>query len=69
MTIRERLELNEKEYLSKYAALSMNSKGRDKEEDDRHVVIKVKAMLNGISSITNTYKVTLQKDVKHWIEI
>lgn len=43
--------------------------GRDKEEDDRHVVIKVKAMLNGISSITNTYKVTLQKDVKHWIEI
>lgn len=33
MTIREGLELNEKEYLSKYAALSMNSKGRDKEED------------------------------------
>lgn len=33
MTIRERIELNEKECLSKYAALSMNSKGRDKEED------------------------------------
>lgn len=43
--------------------------GRDKEEDDKYVIIKVKAVLNGISSITNTYKVRLQKDVKHWIEI
>ena len=43
--------------------------GRDKEEDDKYVVVKVKAVLNGISSITNTYKIRLQKDVKHWIEI
>ncbi len=42
---------------------------RDKEEDDKYIVIKVKAVLNGISSATNTYKVRLQKDVKHWIEI
>lgn len=32
MTIRESLEQREREYLSKYAALSANSKGRDKEE-------------------------------------
>ena len=32
MTIRESLELREKEYLSPYASLSMNSKGRLKEE-------------------------------------
>ena len=32
MTIREKTELFEKEYLSPYAALSMESKGRDKEE-------------------------------------
>lgn len=43
--------------------------GRDREEADKYVVIKVKAVLNGISSATNTYKVRLQKDVKHWIEI
>lgn len=43
--------------------------GRDKEEKDRTVVVKVKAVLNGISSVTNTYKITLQKDIKHWIEI
>ena len=43
--------------------------GRDKEEDDKYVVVKVKAMLNGVSSVTNTYKVRLQKDIKHWIEI
>ena len=43
--------------------------GRGKEEEDKIVVIKVKAMLNGASSSTNTYKVRLQKDVKHWIEI
>lgn len=34
MTIRESLELREKEYLSKYAALSCNSKGRDKDEPE-----------------------------------
>lgn len=33
MTIRERIELQEKEYLSPYACLSMNSKGRDREEE------------------------------------
>lgn len=33
MTIRENLERYEKEYLSPYAALSMNSKGRLKEEE------------------------------------
>lgn len=33
MTIREQLELWEKEYLSPYATLSMNSKGREREED------------------------------------
>ena len=32
MTIRESLEMREKEYLSQYAALSINSKGRDKDE-------------------------------------
>lgn len=43
--------------------------GRDKEEDDRIVVVKLKAILNGVSSVTNTFKIKLQKDVKHWIEI
>lgn len=43
--------------------------GRGKEEQDRIVVVKVMAMLNGASSDTNTYKITLQKDIKHWIEI
>ncbi len=33
MTIRERIELQEKNYLSPYACLSMNSKGRDREEE------------------------------------
>lgn len=33
MSIREKIELWEKEYLSPFASLSMNSKGRDKEED------------------------------------
>ena len=33
MTIREQLELWEKEYLSPYAALSMHSKGREREEE------------------------------------
>ena len=40
-----------------------------KDFDHKYVVVKVKAVLNGISSITNTYKIRLQKDVKHWIEI
>lgn len=43
--------------------------GRGKVEDDRYVVVKVKAILNGVSSATNTYKIRLQKDVAHWIEI
>ena len=43
--------------------------GRGKEEDDRFVVVKIKSVLNGVSSATNTYRVRLQKDVKHWIEI
>ncbi|MCQ2539779.1 MAG: deoxyguanosinetriphosphate triphosphohydrolase [Acetatifactor sp.] len=34
MTIRENLELREKEYLSPYASLSMNSKGRVKPEEE-----------------------------------
>ena len=33
MTIRENLEQREKEYLSPYATLSMNSRGRDREEE------------------------------------
>lgn len=33
MTIRERIEQQEKDYLSPYACLSMNSKGRDREEE------------------------------------
>lgn len=43
--------------------------GRDKEEKDKTIVVKIKAILNGKSSKTNTYNITLQKDVKHWIEI
>ena len=34
MTIRESLELREKEYLSPYASLSMNTKGRLKPEEE-----------------------------------
>ena len=34
MTIRERIEAMEKETLSPYACLSVNTKGRDKEEDE-----------------------------------
>ena len=33
MNIREREEQWEKEYLSPYAALSINSRGRDREEE------------------------------------
>ena len=33
MTIRESLEYWEKEYLSPFATLSMNSKGREREEE------------------------------------
>lgn len=33
MTIRERIENEEKEYLSPYACLSVNSKGRDRDEE------------------------------------
>lgn len=45
------------------------SGGRGKEEADRLVTVKVKALLNGAASHTNTYTVRLQKDIKHWIEI
>ena len=34
MTIRERIEAMEKETLSPYACLSVNTKGRDQEEDE-----------------------------------
>ncbi len=34
MTIREQMELSERTYLSPYAALSQNSKGRDREEPE-----------------------------------
>ena len=43
--------------------------GRNKEEEDKIIVVKLKAILNGVSSVTNTFKVKLQKDIKHWIEI
>ena len=35
MTIREQLELRELEYLSSYAALSKDSKGRKRKEEPR----------------------------------
>ena len=31
--------------------------------------LKVKAVLNGVSSSTNTYEVTLQKDIERWTGI
>lgn len=44
------------------------SRGKS-EEEDKFITIKVKAYLNDIASVTNTYKIRLQKDAKHWIEI
>lgn len=39
------------------------------EEEDKFITIKVKAYINDTASATNTYKIRLQKDAKHWIEI
>lgn len=40
-----------------------------KREPDRVIEVKVKAVLDGVSSSTNTYLVTLQKDVDRWTGI
>ena len=40
-----------------------------KREPDKIVTVKVKAILNGISSNTNTYNITLQKDIERWTGI
>ena len=40
-----------------------------KKEPDKIVIVKVKAVLNGVSSRTNTYEVTLQKDIERWTGI
>jgi len=40
-----------------------------KKEPDKIVIVKVKAVLNGVSSSTNTYEVTLQKDIERWTGI
>ena len=37
-----------------------------KNEPDQVVVVKVKAVYNGISSNTNTYEITLRKDISIW---
>ena len=37
-----------------------------KREPDKVVTVKIKAFLNGVSSHTNTYQITLQKDIEHW---
>ena len=40
-----------------------------KREPDKIVTVKVKAVLNGVSSNTNTYEITLQKDIERWTGI
>lgn len=40
-----------------------------KKEPDKVVVVKLKAVLNGIESNTNTYEITLQKDIERWTGI
>ena len=40
-----------------------------KKEPDKVVMVKLKAVLNGIESSTSTYEITLQKDIERWIEI
>ena len=40
-----------------------------KREPDKTVIVKVKATLNGASSNTNAYQVTLQKDIERWTGI
>lgn len=37
-----------------------------KREEDKVVVIKVKGVLNGTSSDTNTYRIVLKKDIERW---
>lgn len=37
-----------------------------KREPDKVVMVKVKAVLNGISSHTNSYAITMQKDIERW---
>lgn len=40
-----------------------------KREPDKVVIVKVKAIYNGVSSNTNTYEITLQKDIERWTGI
>ena len=40
-----------------------------KREPDKVVMVKLKAVLNGIESHTNTYEITLQKDIERWTGI
>lgn len=40
-----------------------------KREPDKVVMVKLKAVLNGIDSNTNTYEITLQKDIERWTGI
>lgn len=40
-----------------------------KREPDKVITVRVKAFLNGISSNTNTYEITLQKDIERWTGI
>lgn len=40
-----------------------------KKEQDKVVVVRVKAFLNGVASNTNTYEITLQKDIDRWTGI
>ena len=49
MTIRESLERWEKEYLSPYAAYSMDSKGRLKEEEPCDIRPKYRLLLQNLS--------------------
>lgn len=38
----------------------------NRKEPDKVIVVKVKAILNGVSSNTNIYEIILQKDIKNW---
>lgn len=40
-----------------------------KREPDKIVTVRVKAFLNGLYSNTNTYEITLQKDIERWTGI
>lgn len=40
-----------------------------KKESDKTVVVKLKAILNGVSSPVRTYEVTLHKDIERWTGI